>query len=127
MKPIGGGSTSPPTSEMLSSSSQQLVENVEGALVFGLADSSGLLQQVWYRRGSRSCCLLLKLASDNNTGEEQKAPDQDTGFNVGSNDVPGHVKVDADEFSLPTGREDQALTKLRTSVCFVQASFTHKS
>lgn len=44
-------SASPPTSEMLSSSSQQLVEHMEGALVFGLTDSSGLLQQVWHTGG----------------------------------------------------------------------------
>ena len=35
------------TFEVLPSSSQQLVEDVEGPLVFGLADGSGLLQQVW--------------------------------------------------------------------------------
>lgn len=32
------------TSEVLSCSSQQLVENVEGALIFGLTNSSGFLQ-----------------------------------------------------------------------------------
>ena len=35
------------TFEMLSSTSQQLIEDVEAALIFGLADGPGLLQQVW--------------------------------------------------------------------------------
>lgn len=36
------------TSEVLSSSSQQLVENVKGALFLRLANSSGFFQQVWW-------------------------------------------------------------------------------
>lgn len=55
--------TSPPTSEMLSSSSQQLVEDVESALVFGLTDGSGFLQQVCHTCGSRKLLSGVK-ASD---------------------------------------------------------------
>lgn len=78
-----------------------------------------------------SYCLLLTLASavnasicgpslaqtlttDSYTRQIPKPPEQDTGFNIGSNNVSGHVKVDADEFSLPTVRTDTPLHELRT-------------
>lgn len=36
------------TFEVLPGSCQKLVEDMEGPLVFGLADGTGLLQQVWW-------------------------------------------------------------------------------
>lgn len=63
-----------------------------------------------------SAVLRSPTLSDHNTSEVQTPSNQDTGFNIGSNNVSSHVEVDADEFSLQAVRKDKPLNYLRTSV-----------
>lgn len=57
------------TLELLAGAAQQLVEDVEAALVLGLADGPRLLQQIWVeesrcrRRGLRGPCLAPSIPS----------------------------------------------------------------